>query len=112
MTDIQQEEAGRKQWLTVLSAAGRTFFAIMGTAGLGLVGGLAYGAWLATHTPRTTPNDDVLISIAWLVCLSLYGAIGFVIGLAAALLVLLMTWIVRLAKRIVLGWEEHRATRA
>jgi hypothetical protein len=104
MTENEQGETGRKRWLTGLATAGRTFFAIMGTAGLGLVGGLSYGAWLASHTPRTTPNDDVLIFIAWVVCLVLYGVIGFVIGLAAALLILLMTWIVRLAKRIVRGF--------
>jgi hypothetical protein len=84
MTELSYEEGTRKRWITGLATAGRTFFAIMGTAGLGLVSGLSYGAWVASHTPRTTPNDDVLISIAWVVYMSLYEAIGFVIGLGAA----------------------------
>ena len=60
------------------AAAGWTFSVIMGTAGLGLMGGLAYGAWVASQTPRTSPTDDILVFIAWVVCLLLYGAIGFV----------------------------------
>jgi uncharacterized membrane protein len=100
MTELPHEEGNRKRWLTGLAAAGRTFFVLMGTAGFGLVGGLAYGAWVASHTPRTAPSDDVLVFIAWVVCLVLYGAIGFVIGLAAGLLVMAMIWILRLAKHI------------
>jgi hypothetical protein len=112
MTEIQREEAGRKHWLKGLVAAGRTFAVIMGTPGLGLVGGLSCGAWVASQTPRTSGADDFLISIAWLVCPALYGVVGFVGGLAAGLLGLVLTWIVRLAKRIVRSREEQRSTRA
>jgi hypothetical protein len=101
MSDIQPEEAGRKHWLKELAAAGRMFAVIMGTAGLGLVGGLAYGAWVASQTPRTSGADDFFVSIGWLIAPALYGAIGFVVGLAAGLLGLVLTWIVRLAKQIV-----------
>jgi hypothetical protein len=106
MTELPHEGQGQKRWLKGLAVAGGTFFAIMGTAGLGLVGGLAYGAWVASQTPRTSPTDDIFIFIAWLVCLVLYGAIGFAGGLAVGLLVMAMKWIVRLAKRIAGGLER------
>jgi hypothetical protein len=108
MAELPHAVSGRKRWLTELAAAGWTLSVIMGIAGLGLIGGLAYGAWVASQTPRASPTDDFFVSIAWLVCPVLYGAIGFVGGLAAGLLVLITKWIVRLAKRIVRSWEENR----
>ena len=87
------------------------FAVIMGTAGLGLVGGLSYGAWVASQTPRTSGADDLIVFIAWLIAPALYGAIGFVGGLAVGLLGLVLTWIVRLAKQIVRSREEQRGTR-
>jgi hypothetical protein len=63
---------------------------------------------VASQAPRTSPNDDFFVALAWLFCLVLYGAIGFVIGLAVALLTMLLVWIVRLAKRIVRSWEEAK----
>jgi hypothetical protein len=62
MTENQQEDSGRKRWLKGLAAAGWTFSVIMGTAGLGLMAGLAYGACVASQTPRTSPTDDIFIS--------------------------------------------------
>jgi hypothetical protein len=106
------EPGSRERWWRGLAAAGHTFAVIMGTAGLGLVGGLAYGAWVASHPPATVPNDELVSLIAWPLCLLLYGAIGFVGGLAAGLLIMVLTWIVRLAKRIVRSWEERRGTPA
>jgi hypothetical protein len=99
MTGLPNEESGRRRWLEGLAAAGRTFSVILGTGGLGLVAGLAYGAWVASQTPRSSPNDTFFVSIAWLVLPLLYGAGGFVGGLAAGLLVMAMRWIVRLARR-------------
>jgi hypothetical protein len=99
---IQPMEAGRKHWLKELVAAGGMLAVIMGLGGLGLVGGLACGAWTASQTPRTSGADDGLVAlIAWLIAPALYGAIGFVGGLAVGLLGLVLTWVVRLAKQIV-----------
>jgi hypothetical protein len=112
MTEIQREEAGRKHWLKELAAAGRMLAVIMGTAGLGLVGGLSYGAWEASQTPRTSGADGLIVLIAWLIAPALYGAIGFVGGLAVGLLGLILTWIVRMAQEIVRSREERRVNGA
>ena len=100
MSDIQPDEAGRKHWLKELVAAGRMLAVIMGLAGLGLVGGLSYGVWDASQTPRKSGTDGLTVLIAWLIAPALYGAVGFVGGLAVGLLGLVLTWIVRLAKQI------------
>src|SRR5262249_42047472 len=105
MPEIQPEETGWKHRLKELAAAGRMFAVIMGTAGVGLVGGLSYGAWVASQTPRTSGADDFFVSIAWVISLALYGAIGFVGGLAAGLLGLVLTWTMRVAQQIVRSRE-------
>jgi hypothetical protein len=106
MTELSKEESGRPRWLKGLAAAGWSFSVIMGVAGLGLMGGMAYGAWVASQTPRTSPNDTFFVAIAWLICLPLYGAIGFVGGLAVGLLVMAVKWIAKLARRIAGGVER------
>jgi hypothetical protein len=112
MPDIQPEEAGRKHWLKELAAAGRMFGVVMGTAGFGLLGGLSYGAWVASQTPRESGADGLTVLIAWLIAPALYGAIGFVGGLAVGLLGLVLTWVVRLAKQIARSREERRVNGA
>ena len=89
-------------WRSALSAAGRTVAVVLGGAGLGLIGGLAYGAWLASTAAPWAGGEHELVTLAgWLIALLLYGAIGFVAGLAAGLLIMVLTWIVRLARRLV-----------
>ena len=84
-------------WRRGLAAASRTFGIVSGGAGLGLLAGLSYGAWAAS---RAAPGDELLTAAAWAISLVLFGAAGFAIGLAAGLLIVVMTWILRLAKAL------------
>jgi hypothetical protein len=82
------------------ASAIRTFAIVMGGSGIGLIGGLCYGARLAVRYPAA---DELASLLSWGVALVLYGVIGFVIGLAAGLLVMIMIWILRLANHLTRG---------
>ena len=102
MLEKPPEEAASPQrhWRQSLVAAGRTFAVILGGAGIGLLGGLSYGAWVASRTPT---GDEFFAAISWIISLVLFGAIGTVAGLAVGLLIMVLTWIVRLAKHLTRG---------
>ncbi len=91
------EGDGSTGWRGGLAAASRTFGIVMGGAGPGLLGGLSSGAWAAY---RPAPGDELLTAAAWAISLVLFGAAGFAIGLAAGLLSVIMTWILRLARAL------------
>jgi hypothetical protein len=92
-----------KRWLQGLLAAARTFSYVMGATALGLIGGLCYGARVAS---QTSSPDEFFTFMGWAIGLVIYGAIGLVGGLAAGLLVIVIIWILRLAKRIAGGIEQ------